>query len=145
MGGLWDSIKDKAAPPMSVANPDAYEVVDPLPGAPINGAPTPGLKFKPVAPAATLVSPDLDLVAGEPDDAALAGTFTVTDSSGAGLVVLEFETQRAKKPAPREAVLRKRAENPDAPFNKGGRPRVHGTNADRQKAYRDRQKVKKTK
>lgn len=135
--GLWDQIKDKAQAPMNIANPDSRMEIDPEPGRPINGAPTPGLKFKPIEPVETLLDPSLidpnfDLIAGEPEDAPPRMVMETVVRTG----LHDPENQ------PR-ARLRRKLEAGAPPPDKGGRPRVYATNAERQKKYRERQKAKK--
>ncbi len=162
MAGLWDTIKAEApSAPRSIVNDDIQEAIDPVRGAPVKGQRTEGLKFAPVDASAYRELESNNAV----DDDALRPRFAsvseslavslenpnldlVTEDVPAYTIMIELpaveEASKRKPPCTdgrgkiaRAIAAREKAKNP-----KGGRPRVHQTNAERQKAYRDRQKQK---
>jgi hypothetical protein len=140
--GLWDTIKDKTATPKNSVNDDIAVVMDPVRGAPVSGQRPDGLKFRPVTAAdveATLM-PGVKLANG--------GEITFNDDGGAEKLSsqLDFENPNFDLVGDVPAYTIQAQMTPQkaaADARKGGRPRKHQTNAQRQKAYRDRHPTKK--
>ena len=162
MAGLWDTIKAEApSAPRSIVNDDIQEAIDPVRGAPVKGQRTEGLKFAPVDASAYR---ELESNNAVDDDEPRPRFTSVSESLAVSLenpnldlvmedvpaytIMIELpaaEEVPKRKPCTdgrgkiaRAIAAREKAKNPKG----GGRPRVHQTNAERQKAYRDRQKQK---
>lgn len=135
---LLAKIKGQDQPVVAAANNDLLEQIDPPRGAPIR-APSDRPSFKPVNPA---VAEIIDL------------------EDGQQIIQMKPVSFRPQDPAPPQRTAKRALENPSPPRDdfldlimddpppsaaapSAGRPRVFANNAERQKAYRERQKAKR--
>ena len=164
MGGMWDSIKDKASAPTSIVNDDVQEAIDPVRGAPIKTRRTEGLKFAPVDSSA--MRDAVAMLGAMTDDVKSEGAprFVQISASELPRIDLEnsnldlvtedvpayrFDVELPAKPARklsctdgRGKIARAIKKQEEGDRSKGGRPRKYQTNAERQAAYRLREAIK---
>lgn len=152
MAGLWDTIKDQASPTRDIANDGIVIVEDPPRGAPIRVQRNESLKFRPLDPRAvdaiiagratpdTQTVFDVDTVNGQYLRDAIKQLDANNDQEPRAVVTLEKQSELLPSIDDDFSDLIGDLSEPE-PAVKLGRPRKFVSDAERQKAYRDRVKI----
>ena len=151
MAGLWDSIKDQATTARDIANGDVETVEDPVRGAPIRVRRTEGLRFKPVNPDYQNVVVAVEEDETEALEASGLNAQRLRDAVEQ-LAANDSEEPRASVTLENQSQLLPVDDFSDLigdlsiaeREDRRGRPRKFASDAERQKAYRERKvKLKK--